>query len=120
MPTELDFRRFAALTLATCIVVAIFAGAPIPLPGGLDKALHFVAFSALTYCLWQATGGQMPLLVIAGVVFFGAMDEWRQAYLPNRTSDATDFLADLSAALVTGALLFFQQRKPACAESSPR
>ncbi len=39
--------------------------------------------------------------------------------LPERVSDAKDFLVDLCAALATGALLFMQ-RKPLCAESSPR
>ena len=119
MPTELDFSRLAALALATAIVMALLIGAPIPLPGGLDKVAHFVAFSALTWCLWQATGGQMPLVVIGGVILLGALDEWRQAFLPSRSSDAADFLTDLAAALTTGALLFMQ-RKPSCAESSPR
>ena len=119
MPIEFDLNRLAAVVAAVAIFIAILLGSPVALPGGSDKVVHFVVFSLLTLCLWQATGGEMPILVIAGVICLGALDEWRQAYVPGRVSDAKDFIADLCAALATGALLFMQ-RKPVCAESSPR
>ena len=119
MPTELAFQRFAALMVAVSIIVAILIGPQLPIPEGWDKAAHFLVFSLLTFFLWQATGGQLAVLVLAGVILLGALDEWRQLYLPNRTSDAKDFLADLCAVLTTGALLF-TQRKSVCAESSPQ
>jgi VanZ family protein len=52
----------------------------------------------------------------------GALDELRQAFLPQRSADAMDFFADLCGALLAaGALSFFAggKAKP-CAESSPR
>jgi VanZ family protein len=119
MPTEHELGRLAALVAAAGITLVILLAAPVSIPDPWDKAAHFTAFSALTFCLWQATGGSMPVLVVAGVILLGALDECRQAYLPDRVSDARDFLADLCAALATGALLFMQ-RKPKCAESSPR
>ena len=119
MPTELNFSRFAFLVAAVAVMLVILLGAPIRIPEGWDQAAHFVAFSLLTLCLWQASAGAMPLVLLSGVIVFGALDEVRQAYLPGRISDAKDFLADLCAALATGALLFMQ-RKPLCAESSPR
>ena len=121
MRTELDFRRFAALIVAVGTMTVILLGAPagLPLPNGTDKVAHFVAFSVLTLSLWQATGGRMALFLIGAVILFGALDEWRQAYLSHRTSDAKDVLADLCAALSTGALLFMQRKTP-CAESSPQ
>ena len=115
MPTE----RLASLVFAVSIVVAILSGASVPIPEGWDKAAHFAAFSALTFFLWHATGGEMPLVVVAAVVVFGGLDEWRQASMPGRVSDALDFLADLCAAGATG-LLLFKQRKSVCAESSPQ
>jgi VanZ family protein len=115
MPIE----RLACLTLAAAITVAILLPGGVPIPAGWDKVAHFAAFSALTFCLWQATGGAMPLLVLGGVIAFGALDEYRQAALADRVSDASDFLADLGAVLATGAALFLQ-RKPVCAESSRR
>jgi VanZ family protein len=119
MPIELNFQRLACLTAAVAMMLAILIGAPLPIPAGWDKAAHFVAFSALTFCLWQATGGRMALFVLGALIVFGALDEWRQAYLPERSSDAKDFLADLCAVLATGALLFIQG-KNLCAESSPQ
>jgi VanZ family protein len=115
MPIE----RLAFLVFAIAVIAVILIGAPVALPEGTDKVAHFAAFSVLTLCLWQATGGEIPVLVVLSVVAFGAMDEWRQAYFPDRVSDAKDFLADLCAALSTGALLFMQKKR-LCAESSPR
>ncbi len=115
MPIE----RLAALVFAVAILVAILLGSPVALADGWDKAVHFTAFSLLTLFLWQATGGQMGPVLLAAVIVFAGFDEWRQAYLPGRSSDATDFLADFFAVLTTGTLLFIQ-RKPVCAESSPQ
>jgi VanZ family protein len=112
-------ERLAWLLTAAAIVVAIIVCGPVPLAPGWDKAAHFALFSALTLALWHATAGEMPVFVVAAVIAFGAMDEWRQAYMPGRSSDASDFLANLVAALATAALLFMQ-RKTVCAESSPR
>jgi VanZ family protein len=113
MPIE----RLASLVFAVAVIVAILIGSPVPLAEGWDKAVHFAVFSLLTLLLWRATGGDMPLVVLGAVIALGALDEWRQAYLPDRTSDAKDLLADVCAALCTGALLFMQ-RKTVCAESS--
>jgi VanZ family protein len=114
MPTE----RLAFLVAAVAVMAAMLIN-PVALPAGWDKAAHFAAFSALTFCLWRASGGAMPLLVVAAATAFAGLDEWRQAYLPDRVSDAQDFLADIAAVAATAALLFMQ-RKPVCAESSPR
>ena len=115
MPIE----RLAFLVFAVAMIAVILIGAPVNLPEGSDKLAHFAAFSLLTLCLWQATGGEMPVLVVLSVIAFGAMDEWRQAYFPDRVSDARDFLADLCAVLSTSALLFMHKKR-VCAESSPR
>ena len=115
MPIE----RLGSLVLGVALMVAILIGSPFALPEGWDKAVHFTAFSALTFCLWRATGGRMALPLVAALVAFGLLDEWRQGYFPDRSSDAKDFLANFCAVLATGALLF-TQRKMQCAESSPR
>ena len=112
-------ERLASLVFAVSIVTAMLLGATVPIPDGWDKAAHFVAFSALTALLWHATAGAMPLGVIAAVVVLGGLEEWRQASIPGRVSDAQDFLADLCAAAATG-LVLFMQRKDTCAESSPQ
>jgi VanZ family protein len=87
-----------------------------------DKLFHFLAYSALALMLWIATGGRHPVLVIAGVMVLGALDELRQAAIPARTADPFDFLADALAAVLTGVALMWTTRKTgvkkSCAESS--
>ena len=112
-------ERLASLVFAVAIITAMLLGAAVPIPDGWDKAAHFVAFSALTALLWHATAGAMPLAVVVAVVLLGGLEEWRQASIPGRVSDAQDFLADLCAAAATG-LLLFMQRRTTCAESSPQ
>jgi VanZ family protein len=88
-----------------------------------DKLFHVLAYSALALMLWIATDGRRPVLVIAGVMMLGALDELRQAAIPGRSADAFDFLADALAAGVTGMVLMWATPKKtgvktSCAESS--
>jgi VanZ family protein len=89
-----------------------------------NKLFHVLAYSALALMLWIATDGRRPVLVIAGVMMLGALDELRQAAIPARSADVFDFLADALSAAVTGvALMWFTQKtgaKKSCAESSRR
>ena len=86
-----------------------------------DKVWHFLAYGALTLLLWIATRGHRPVLVVAAVMLLGGIDELRQAWLPSRSADPFDFLADLAAAFTTAACIgFFSRRKTPCAESSVR
>jgi len=75
------------------------------------EAARYAVFSLLTLVLWRSTG--MPLFATGAALLFGALDAWRPG------GDAADFLADLGGVLATAGLLF-TQRKPVCAESSPR
>ena len=107
MPIE----RLASLVCAVALIAALLAASPLALPGPLDHAARFTAYSLLTLLLWKA--GEMPLLALAAPLLLGALDAWRPA------ADAADFLAGACGVLASGALLFLQ-RKPVCAESSPR
>jgi VanZ family protein len=113
MPIE----RLAHLVCAVALLLTLLAGGGMAVPEAWDKAAHFTAFSLLTLFLWHATG--MPLLAMGAALLFGGLDEWRQAFVPGRLSDAKDFLADACGVLATGALLFMQTKRT-CAESSPR
>ena len=120
MPTErFSLERLASLVAAVALIAGLLIGGGIGFPEPWDKAAHFCVFSLITLFLWKATDGEMPVLVLAATLLLGALDEWRQAYVPGRVSDARDFLADLGGVLATGTLLLMQ-RKPVCAESSPR
>jgi VanZ family protein len=107
---------------ALAIQILSLGSLPFELREPFDKVFHALAFGSLTMMLWIATGGRRPLWVVAGVMALGLIDEVRQAFIPARTADIADFLADALAACAVGALLYWKQQglqKP-CAESSAR
>ncbi|HEX7039380.1 MAG TPA: VanZ family protein [Trueperaceae bacterium] len=66
------------------------------LPPGSDKVAHAVAFLVLAGLLTLATG--RPLVAAALAVLYGASDEVHQAFVPGRSSDALDLVADTAGA----------------------
>ena len=120
MRTEQRFSLLCALVLVAQLFT--LSSIPFEIHEPWDKMWHFLAYSALTLLLWIGTDGKRPVLVVAAVMVLGAMDEFRQAFLPLRTADSMDFFADLCAAISTAAALaFFTRGKTQlCAESSPR
>jgi VanZ family protein len=85
-------------------------GAP---PGGMsDKAAHFLAYAALGAALVRALAGgrasgmtvrRIALAILLATVY-GASDEVHQMFVPGRTPDVMDLLADASGA-AAGAVL---------------
>ncbi|MBP3953174.1 VanZ family protein [Bacillus suaedae] len=68
------------------------------------KMTHLVAFGMLAVFVWLALnklGGHKLRYYIAWFVatFYGAVDEWHQSFLPERTAAATDVLIDSMGAL---------------------
>jgi VanZ family protein len=82
----------------------LFVGTHVPLAdhGGIrlgDKLLHFLAYSGLGFLLAWATMRLRPsvtaTLWVLGVVFvYGMVDELTQAFVPSRSAEAGDWLAD--------------------------
>lgn len=72
------------------------------LPPPLDKGAHALAFGALAWLLDYALQLNLPglplyrrhLLVFLGVVLYAATDEWHQAFVPGRSCNRFDWLAD--------------------------
>jgi VanZ family protein len=108
---------------AAALVAQIFSLSSLPfeLREPFDKVFHVLAYASLALMLWIATDGRRPLLVVVGVMAIGLADETRQAFIPTRSADLSDFLADALAACSVGALMYWKQgtRKP-CVESSAR
>jgi VanZ family protein len=119
-------RAFTApwcLFCALALVAQIFTlnALPFELPEPWDKAWHFLAYAGLTLLAWIAADGRRPVGVVCAVMLLAGLDELRQDWVPNRSAEASDLLAGLSAAVVTAAALtWFTKGKPACAESSRR
>lgn len=98
-------RLIGNLGALTITALLFYLGAK-PLAVGLfaepwDKFAHFIVFGTITSLLWVGAAGRRPILLLAIVSLIGALDEWRQAYLPGRSLDMGDLAIDISAAILT-------------------
>lgn len=91
------------------------------LPGWLtavlpaDKTLHAVFFGvlALLWHLGLPPRRERPALAFGLAVLWGALDELHQAYVPGRTADPWDLLADATGALIAvTAVALVRQARP--------
>lgn len=116
-------RRFCLVLAGTISFLLFYLGAQ-PFAAGLipspwDSLAHFSVFGAITGLVWIGTGGWHPWALAALVSSVGAVDEWRQLYLPGRTADPMDWAADTAAAIC--AILLFEYlkaRQPKAANST--
>jgi VanZ family protein len=83
--------------------------------------MHAVAFGGMAAILWAGLGCDAPVVTWLVVTATGAVDELHQVFIPGRTADLFDALADaVGAALVVYALHRFAIRREPCAELWPR
>ncbi len=91
------------------IIFVLSAQPKLPSPAGLgDKHAHFMAYALLAVLvLVGLTGGRMArasrltlgaAFVIA--VLYGVSDEFHQSFVPGRTPDAKDVVADAAGAAI--------------------
>jgi VanZ family protein len=70
-----------------------------------DKFAHFAVYGLLATLVCRLSHGwQMAfwsLLVVSG---YGASDEWHQSFVPGRSSDVRDWIADTAGAAIAIAL----------------
>lgn len=76
----------------------------------LDKVAHFTVYAALGAACHRALRRRIPSRLALGLTVlvcaaYGVSDEWHQVYVPGRSPDVLDWLADVSGSLV-GAALF--------------
>lgn len=94
------------------VTALIYAGSSLPdpgaPPGGMsDKSAHVLAYAALGATLMRAMAGgraaAMTLRRIAGAALlaslYGATDELHQHFVPGRTPDSLDLVADACGAV---------------------
>jgi VanZ family protein len=102
---------------------------PLPfLPAGLftyDKLLHACEYAVLGFlsCRALLAGGLAPtralLVALALASLYGASDEIHQLYVPNRTCDVKDWVADTAGAALGVALAAFLRLRGARASIRP-
>lgn len=89
------------------LMLSIFTASSIPdigqLPGGMsDKSSHSIAYAVLAGLLLRAlAGGRLSGInwraasaAVLLATLYGASDEWHQSFVPGRTADRYDILAD--------------------------
>ena len=86
-----------------------------------DKVFHFFMYFILSFLLWftinpnKRVSWRKPLvwLILAGIVWYGAIDEWLQSYV-GRHADVWDFVADICGAVTGLLILTYVAFWPAC------
>jgi VanZ family protein len=82
-------------------------------PEGTDKLVHGSIYAVLGWLSARAADSsslRATLIVLVAVALFGVADEWHQRFIPGRSSDTTDWVADTLGA-VTGVLAFQAARR---------
>lgn len=93
----------ALILTATSLPGALFKDAPV-IPGA-DKVVHATMYGILAFLAWRAGSASeskpsflRAVLVLMAVAFFAAADEWHQQYVPGRSTEVADWLADMAGA----------------------
>ncbi|MEK7401743.1 MAG: VanZ family protein [Gemmatimonadota bacterium] len=81
--------------------------------GPFDKVAHFTMYAVLAGLLVTAVREQRALtkaliVTVLGVAVFGAVDEWHQRFIPGRSTEFADWVADAfggSTGALTASLL---------------
>ena len=112
---------------AAILVLDSLPGSAVPrAPSGVDKIAHLGMYGALGLTagravLTSAGAAAVPLAVtVAAVSAFGAVDEWHQQFVPNRSMDARDWIFDTIGGAAGVAVAVFLRRRRALAAGAPR
>ena len=71
--------------------------------GHWDKVVHFAIYAVLgalvTLAVQRRTAIRILALVVCAVAAFGAVDEWHQRFIPGRSTEFADWIADAAGGL---------------------
>ena len=84
----------------------------------VDKIAHFLEYAVFAFLLYRSfshfssavTAGPATLLALLVAVAFAFLDEYYQQFIPGRSADPYDLVADLLGTIVVLAYLFLRQR----------
>jgi VanZ family protein len=125
VPASVWWSLLALYSLA----IFLLSSRPIPfdtsrLPSGFDKVLHAGAFGLWASLALAATARSRPSwawkrhawIAAISASIYGLCDEVHQMFVPGRSADVLDWVADLTggilAVLLWGLVAFWLQKKP--------
>lgn len=79
---------------------------PPGLPAGVDKELHWVLYSGLSALVlralarrdWRSVGWGRTFAAVIVAAAYGATDEYHQSFVPGRSAEVADLVADACGA----------------------
>lgn len=95
---------------------------PSPAIPGLDKVAHFCLYAVLGVLLARAgeRTGVGPIALTAIGLLYGLSDEFHQSFVPGRSMEVADWVAD-ALGTIAGILLFrWHRNRQAIGSASPR
>lgn len=111
--------RTHAWTASVLWMSVIFAFSSLPgsaVPGGAGAGAHFIVYAVLGALLFMSLLHETPdparavALAVLAASFYGATDEFRQAFVPGRVPDVADWGMDTIGALA-GAICAHSARR---------
>ncbi len=120
--------HYLAATLGWMMMIFLLSHQPeLPAPTwfpGQDKLAHFLVFGLLGYLFARAFRPEGPrsladVALIAGfVLIYGITDELHQSYVPGRTPDAFDVIANTAGGLAISVWMTWRRRLPQVRQSA--
>jgi VanZ family protein len=114
------FVVLAAAYWATLFVLTHVPSVNLPDITLIDKICHALAYATLAFAIgsvitiWRGYQGRLPIWIWTIAVSYGAIDEYTQQFVLNRSCDIFDLLADALGAtvglLVLHACVLFARR----------
>ncbi len=104
VPRHSRLRWLVPVAVLACILAGTSWPTPPDMPHNSDKVVHFSAYALLGASVgWAAVTRAWQRMAVCVVVvsMLGAADEWHQQFIPSRSMDVRDWLADTAGA-VTG------------------
>ena len=115
MTKRLIFRILTVIYLGLIFYVSSLSQ-PVRLPSipGLDKIIHFTEFALLGYLVFNSiesgNNERKEYSAIFFSIFYGGIDEIHQYFVPGRSCDWVDFLAD-SLGIIFVVLILGESKK---------
>ena len=84
-----------------------------------DKVAHFIIYGILALLLYRALHGERKFGPLAAMLLsvllasvYGALDEFHQYFVPTRSTDVADWMADTLGALIASTCRAFIRHAP--------